>query len=558
MRFNFYTPVYFESWDWTNSVEKGIGGSETHQTEMVWRLARRGHEVYCYSPTPWKGERMWRGVHWAHLDEANFTAPGIWVIYRAPHILPAWKKNDAQQIWLVMQDEGYSWPAGSHEKVDRVLAFCSEHLKVTLESHPKLAGKVFLTSNGVKVDLIREAEKRPPARNPKKLIYASSPDRGLKALVSIFQKAREYVPDLELHAFYGFDNIDKLIKHGKQFSRFKTQKAELLALLKAPGVVWHGRVSQRELYREWLSAGIWCYPTNFTETSCITCMEAQSLGAIPITNPLWALADNVNHGTLIPGDAWHDPLVQSSYAAEIVRLASNPIIGQIADHDVTLQDSIRVPMMQQARNRFNWERMVDQWEAWIGGYQEFTRISQYAFQHKHVNGRVLNVGCDIDLSNLKGRGAVNVDIQETSPILGEHTRADLIADARALPPVLHGRFHRVILGDILEHMTDGDIVKSLRSARRCLTDDGMVVVTCPDDPRPDPHAQHQHGMVKTHYAPNIPAYHTRAISRAKMTALLRRAGLKATHYQVIDYTFFLGHGILAVPIGRRRACRKAA
>ena len=45
MDFYLYSPVAFEKWDWRNSVEKGIGGSETSHVEMAWRLVARGHKV---------------------------------------------------------------------------------------------------------------------------------------------------------------------------------------------------------------------------------------------------------------------------------------------------------------------------------------------------------------------------------------------------------------------------------------------------------------------------------------------------------------------------------
>src|SRR5262249_44624336 len=154
--------------------------------------------------------------------------------------------------------------------------------------------------------------------------------------------------DLELHVYYGFDNIDKLLASGATWAKHQLggvkEKAE--ALLKQPGVTHHGRVSQDELYLAWRQSGLCAYPTDFTETSCITCMEAQSLGAVPVTRPLWALADNVRHGIFIEGSPTHDPLVRARYVGEIVRLVSDP----------ELQDKIRVSMMSETRSFFNWER----------------------------------------------------------------------------------------------------------------------------------------------------------------------------------------------------------
>ena len=114
-------------------------------------------------------------------------------------------------------------------------------------------------------------------------------------------------------------------------------------------------------------------------------MEAQALGAIPITNPLWALRDNVKHGIFIDGDADADPLTQARYTAEIIRLTIQPQI----------QEQLRPQMMQDAKETFNWERWVDQWESWIYGYEKHNYVAQYNFQLKHAKGKILNVGCDI-------------------------------------------------------------------------------------------------------------------------------------------------------------------
>src|SRR3990167_1047237 len=50
MDFYFYSPVAFEKWDFRNSIETGIGGSETSHVEMAWRLARRGHKAVTHPP----------------------------------------------------------------------------------------------------------------------------------------------------------------------------------------------------------------------------------------------------------------------------------------------------------------------------------------------------------------------------------------------------------------------------------------------------------------------------------------------------------------------------
>jgi len=352
MNFIFYSPVSFEPWDWRNSVEKGIGGSETSHVEMAWRLRRRGHNILSYNNLPEDSPGEWRGTIWKDMGGCDFHETGIWVFYRCPVLLSKLEKQPGQKWWLIMQDWDYrnDWPA-IYDKLDRISPLSKAHADYLLGLHPELEPKIWVTSNGVKVDLIEEVESSLCLpRDPYKVIYASSPDRGLLSLCKIFERAREYIPQLKLDVFYGFDNIDKMIAGGDK--GWAKTKDIIMKSMNQPNLKWHGRVDQKTLYKHWLTSGIWCYPSNFWETSCITCMEAQCMGAIPLINPVWAQGENTHHGVFIEGDAENEHYTQLRFADQLAKLASNHVI----------QERIREPMMADARKRFDWEVFVTQWE----------------------------------------------------------------------------------------------------------------------------------------------------------------------------------------------------
>ena len=357
MRFIFFSPDdHFENWDWRNPDVKGIGGSETSHIEMARRLKARGHEVISYNGLPEDSPGEWNGIPWRHYRDCNFDHEGIWVFYRCPAAFKTAKKPPGQVWWLILQDWDYfdaDWNAVA-EKVDRVWTLSKCQTKNMLERFPQLGPRLNMTSNGIKLDLIESVEAElKEKRDPFKVMFTSSPDRGLFSLARIFRKAREYEPRLNLHVFYGFDNIDKVIaENDRKLAETCTfLKNATLKALDQPNVVLHGRVPQRELTYHWLTAGIWCYPCVFHETSCITCMEAQACGAIPLLNPVWAQGENTHHGLFIEGNCEEDSYTQARFAAELAKLAGNEV----------LQQKIRPAMMADARRRFDWEVFVSQW-----------------------------------------------------------------------------------------------------------------------------------------------------------------------------------------------------
>lgn len=353
MKIHFLSSVTFEPWDWRNSIEQGIGGSETSQVEMAWRLAARGHEVICYGPIPPDCPGSWRGTTWKSVDamtRRDFRDDGLWIVYRAPALLAHLQPSPTRRLWFLWQDWDYpGFATRVALKAERHITLCQWHGRYMRHGYPHLSDRIWLTSNGLKRDLLEQIEAEGPlTRDSHRVVFASSPDRGLLNVIQAVARAREVIPTLTLHTTYGFSNLDKI-------PQYAATSATIKAALDQPWIINHGRVSQPDLYRLWLSAGLWVYPTTFHETSCITAMEAQAAGAVPIVSPVAALAENVRHGVHLSGNPT-DPLVAARFAGEIIRF-SNP----------DLQASIRPAMMADARARFDWDRMVDQWDAAMEG-----------------------------------------------------------------------------------------------------------------------------------------------------------------------------------------------
>jgi len=549
----FYSPLEgYGRWDHNSPNTTGIGGSETSHIECVNRLANRGYNVKSYVPLTNDSGKSYinNNVLWDDCKRADFNEDGIWIIYRSPDSVDNFKqKKEGQKIWIICQDVDYqySWTSDRIEKIDKVFALCDEHAKYLAARTPELSGKIYLWGNGIKADLIEEIESKNTkntkntknkniVRNPKRLIYSSSPDRGLLTLLKIFERAKEWVSDLELHIYYGFKGIDLAIERGH--NNLKKYKDEIYNYLNKPGIYFHDRIPQDKLIEEYLKSGIWCYPTQFEETSCITCMDSQALGAIPITNPYWALRDNVKWGIFIPGKSYNDELIQAKYVESIVRLATNE----------DFQEKLRLGMMKWARQKFNWERIVDIIEGHIlleNNIYCASLSNQYLFQHRNSFGKIINIGCADDISDFKNRGATNIDVCKNNKYSGLDNKIDIIADARNLPQDLYKKFDCAILGDILEHMIDEDIIKSLKQAKECLVDDDYshIIITVPNDFR-SVKEQNINLSINDLYSDGVYAYHWRSIPKELICGLINKAGLVIKRVEKIDYGFCKGWGII--------------
>src|SRR5438132_6264942 len=139
MKIHLHSSVYFEKWNWMNA-ENGIGGSETHHIENAWRLARRGHEVISYCPLPEDSPREWRGTIWKDISEADFSEPGLWVMYRNPQLLDKFEGRPDQRVWFMCQDEAYGTQLSQERasKVEKFLVLSPWHKNIFKAFYPFL------------------------------------------------------------------------------------------------------------------------------------------------------------------------------------------------------------------------------------------------------------------------------------------------------------------------------------------------------------------------------------------------------------------------------------
>lgn len=309
-----------EPWGPQKLQSTGLGGSETAVIKLGEELTNLGRRVTVYCPVDEPG--FYNKVR--YRDASKFDPQirsDMYIAWRMPEAAD-WGINTGRLVlWMHDTDAGDRLTRDRAERFDYIVVLTEWHKQFMLERYPFLdANKLVVFGNGV--DLERFSE--PVVRSPKKVVYASSPDRGLDIILEhIWPRVVAAVPEAELHIYYGWENFDSAANlPGYEWLReFKRKVTELF--VNSKNVIQHGRIPQDRLAREFQSAAIWLYPTYFHETYCITAIEAQLGGAIPITNHLAGLAETVKSGIILEGDV-HDSNTQAKYVESVIQVLTNP------------------------------------------------------------------------------------------------------------------------------------------------------------------------------------------------------------------------------------------
>jgi len=134
-----------------------------------------------------------------------------------------------------------------------------------------------------------------------KLIYKSSYDRGLEHLLRMWPEIKKQIPEATLDVFYGWNLFTAGYGNNPEMMAWKEEMDKLMT---QDGIKEHGRVSKQALDEATSKCDIWAYPTHFGETNCITALDSQKLGCVPVTMAFAGLLDTVYSGVLIEGDIY--------------------------------------------------------------------------------------------------------------------------------------------------------------------------------------------------------------------------------------------------------------
>jgi tetratricopeptide (TPR) repeat protein len=263
------------------SVEDGVGGSEEACIHMARSLQKLGYNITVYST----------------IDSEYDDGGILYIPYQKfPkndqfNILIGWRNNisnvgiNAKRhiVWLHDFVRPIMFQKGKCDKIYKIIVLSEYHKSMLPEHVQKFA---YISTNGINpADFDCEL----PERQDKRMIWASSYDRGLEDILLDWPKIREAEPEAEIHIFYGWNLFDDYAKQGICDPALKVK---MLELFKQDGVFEHGKIGHKELIKEYLKSSVYAYPCSYPgEINCIALTKAIATNCNVITNDRFVMAE---------------------------------------------------------------------------------------------------------------------------------------------------------------------------------------------------------------------------------------------------------------------------
>lgn len=337
-----------------------LGGGETACLRTAMALAARGHEVFLGANVP----RI-RTAGGVVLVPAMQFVPAIQVVgadvavsWDEPMLFRfnlnarlqvlAFQLNDTQVEVLDYVIDKYFHPSGWHAR-----RFAEKYGLPESKQVPCMTNATDL--QGLQVD-------DPPERG-RRVLWASSPDRGLHHLLALWPEVQKQYPDAELHICYDMDRwITTVVQAASQGMELVTSERAMLireqlsSLLGRDNfrVTYHGGLSKPRLRDFLLSSAIVAYPCDPvapTEGYSMTILDSWAAGCQVLTTDADALPE-----------LWGDK--------EGITILPLPVREDIWTEAIInrLEDGTP-PGPRDIPKEYSWDSLVDKW---IEGFKEWT------------------------------------------------------------------------------------------------------------------------------------------------------------------------------------------
>ena len=325
----FHTSDVVEGWSPGNLRGKGkvkfASGSEIMAIELTKSLAKLGFRVFVFgkfedTKKGYNVEGMYGDVQ--YVDSAKYEqfissyVIDILIVSRDTGNLRYHGNVKKVFLWLhdIMPFNHQCKPllhVQYHaKKFKKILCLCNWHKNYVSKNLPVDKTKISVTRNAISTHRFA----RRPKKIPYRFIYASGPGRGLEHLLAEIPKIKVEFPDTTLHVFTNLDSLN----HKNNNDLLKKMISEL------PYVTLRGRVTQDEIAHEFLISDVWFYPTDFTETYCITALEAQAAGLLCACSGISSLPEIVGSRGIIGGNKMNDERERDDLTRKLINTLKDP------------------------------------------------------------------------------------------------------------------------------------------------------------------------------------------------------------------------------------------
>ncbi len=331
----------------------GLTGSESSFFNLARSLCEHGHEVTVFADVlapatgPAVHESGFNAVPIRHIEKlASLPEINAVIAWNEPDYLrfapPGVKRLCDQQL----NDFGYCRVPGWERLVDQWVSPSENHRQNVMTGLP---GSCVVIPNSVDPDLFAGPA---PARHPHRVIWCSSPDRGLHHLLGMWPLVRARVPDAELKIFYRLAPwLERVRDLNDEAGRRARYIETVLPRLLPMGVEVVDLVPNERMALELRSAAVLAYPCDpirYTEGFGCSVLDAAAAGCLPIISDADALP-------MVHGGAAY---VVKGKPGEQRALWADTIAGIANPRDPRWDTAMRSHAEKHARGR-----VAQQWEA---------------------------------------------------------------------------------------------------------------------------------------------------------------------------------------------------
>lgn len=190
-----------------------------------------------------------------------------------------------------------------------------------------------------------------------RVVYTSTPHRGLNVLVAAFTELASRRDDVHLDVFSSFATYG----WGERDSAFEDI---FRACREHPSITYHGSAPNDEVRRVLASSHVLAYPSTYRETSCLCLMEAMSADLICVHSNLGALYETAAGLTLMY--PFHEEL--DRHAGVFFQALSTGV--DLARKRLETEGWPESSQKGYADVQYSWENRAEQWKAFLSSLLE--------------------------------------------------------------------------------------------------------------------------------------------------------------------------------------------